>query len=125
MTPNETIKKRRGELKLTLRELGDKIGVTAGMIQRYECGYVRNIRFDRAKLLAEVLGVSAAEIMGIGEYAPEPTQKRKAEKEKANSIEKAGGILDIIERMAAMIEKGTITAEEFAEMKHKLLNNEL
>lgn len=64
MTVGERIKARRKELNMTLLEVSTKIGVREATVQRYESGNIRNIKFVTMILLADVLCVSPAYLMG-------------------------------------------------------------
>lgn len=56
MTTNEIIKAKRLELRLTLREVADAVGVSEGTVSRWESGDIANrIHFDRYRQLLEVI----------------------------------------------------------------------
>lgn len=61
---NEKIKKRRLELNLTLVDIATHLGVTEATAQRYESGYIKNIKADTMAKLAEVLKTTPAYLMG-------------------------------------------------------------
>lgn len=58
------IKKRRLELKLTQTELGEKIGVGAAAVQKWEAGTVINIKRNVLKRISEELGINPAVLIG-------------------------------------------------------------
>lgn len=49
---------------LTLEELGKKVGVSKGTIQKYEKGEISNIPSDRIEKIAHATGTTEAFIMG-------------------------------------------------------------
>lgn len=71
MTTNEIIKAKRLELRLTLREVADAVGVSEGTVSRWESGDIANMKRDKIAKLAEVLRISPAVIMGWSEEEQE------------------------------------------------------
>lgn len=69
MNMGERIKKLREEKGWTQEELGKIIGVQRAAIQKYEKGYVENIKKTNIKLMAEALGVTATYLMGWDDAA--------------------------------------------------------
>ena len=61
------IKDRRIALEMTLAELGDKVGVQASTVRKWETGYIKDMRSDKIKKLAVALGVTENYLMGWGE----------------------------------------------------------
>lgn len=53
---------------LTQRELAMKLGVSRNTVNRWELG-LRHPKRAQAKELAKVTGISAAELIGVGEAA--------------------------------------------------------
>ncbi|MHC1681342.1 MAG: helix-turn-helix domain-containing protein [Clostridiaceae bacterium] len=71
----DKIKARRLELKLTLKEVAERVGVSEPTIQRYESGQIKNVRRDKIKLLADALEVTPAYLMDWEEKnEPEPIE---------------------------------------------------
>lgn len=60
----ERIKARRIELKLTLEEFGDMVGAGASTVRKWETGFIKNMRSDKIKRVAEALQVTPAYLMG-------------------------------------------------------------
>lgn len=60
----ENIYKARTSAKLTMEELGTKIGVSKSTIKKYEDGSVKNIPSDKIEAIAEATGVSCEFLMG-------------------------------------------------------------
>ncbi len=52
------IKLRRKELGLTLQQLGDKIGVEASTVRKWENNIIQNIKTDKISKIASALGVT-------------------------------------------------------------------
>lgn len=55
---------RKERKKITLEELGKKVGVAKATVQRYESGVIPNIPSDKIELLAEALDTTPGFIMG-------------------------------------------------------------
>ena len=58
------IHRLREEKKMTLEELGDKVGVWKSNVRKWENGMIQNMRRDKVAKLAAALGVSPAYLMG-------------------------------------------------------------
>ena len=58
------IKDKRTELKMTLAELGKRVGVQASTVRKWETGYIKDIRSDKIKKVAQALNVTPAYLMG-------------------------------------------------------------
>lgn len=54
----------RKQKKMTLEELGNKVGVTKQTMQRYESGEIKSIPYDKIVSLADALDVTPTELMG-------------------------------------------------------------
>lgn len=63
----ERIKARRIELELTLEELGEMVGAGASTVRKWETGFIKNMRSDKIKRVAEALQVTPAYLMGWDE----------------------------------------------------------
>ncbi len=61
------IRKAKG---LTLIELADRVGVSAGTISRWESGEIANMRRDRIALLANALGVQPTDLLDLHNPIP-------------------------------------------------------
>ena len=68
------IKDRRIELKLTLEDIGNAVGVSKSTVQRWESGQITNMRRDKIDALAKVLGLSP--LMFVDHSAPSPEPDR-------------------------------------------------
>lgn len=64
MAVQDIIKSRRKELKLTLKEVADKLHVSEGTVSRYESGDIQNMGIDKIAALARVLECSPGYLMG-------------------------------------------------------------
>ena len=64
MTFSERMKYARESKKITLKELGKKIGKTEATVQRYESGEIKNLKNDTVEAIADALQVSPAYLMG-------------------------------------------------------------
>lgn len=52
MTTGDKIHYLRTKLGLTLQELGDKVGVGASTVRKWETGYIKSLRTDKMQKLA-------------------------------------------------------------------------
>jgi len=73
----QRIKDKRIALKMTLIELGDRVGVGASTVRKWETGYIKDMRSDKIQKVAAALEVTPAYLMGW-EVDPE-TVKRVSE----------------------------------------------
>ncbi len=91
------IKSRRIELRLTLAELADRIGVAASTIQRYETGYIKRAKLPVLKAICEALDLDYASTVGSTEdIRPLPDNIFPADEDIQSSIQ-----IPIIGRVAA------------------------
>lgn len=63
MTIGEKISARRKELKLTLEDVGNAVGVGKSTVKKWETGYIANMRRDKISLLAKVLQMNPSEFV--------------------------------------------------------------
>lgn len=63
MRMGDKIHNLRIEAGLTLQELGDKVGVGASTVRKWETGYIETVRSDKIQKLADALGVTPAHLM--------------------------------------------------------------
>lgn len=54
----------RTDLGLTLQELGDKVGVGASTVRKWETGFIKTLRTDKMQKLAAALNTSVDYLMG-------------------------------------------------------------
>ncbi len=65
MNSGEKIKTLRLARGLTLEEVGQYVGVGKSTVRKWETGAIANMRRDKIAKLAEVLGTTPADIIGI------------------------------------------------------------
>ncbi len=70
------IKKRREELGLTLEEIGQFVGVGKGTVQKWESGFIKNMRRDKIVSLAQALQVSPLDFLDNDCISPLTAQKK-------------------------------------------------
>lgn len=63
-TLGERIKQRRKELKLTLQDIADNVGVTKSTIQRYEAGKIESPKLPVIQAIARALNANPAWLVG-------------------------------------------------------------
>lgn len=64
MELGEKIKKLRKEKKMTLEQLGEKVGVGKSTVRKWENGMISNMRRDKIAKLANALDTTPAWLMG-------------------------------------------------------------
>lgn len=64
MTTGDRIHFLRNDLDLTLQDLGDKVGVGASTVRKWEKGLIQSIRADKVQKLAAALNTSVDYLMG-------------------------------------------------------------
>ena len=64
MAVQDIIKSRRKELKLTLKEVAERLHVSEGTVSRYESGEIQNMGIDKIASLARALECSPGYLMG-------------------------------------------------------------
>ena len=75
LTKGDRIHFLRTQKKLTMEELGKKIGVGKGTIKKYENGVIENIPSDKIEALAEALDSTPAYIMWWEEEEEKPKKR--------------------------------------------------
>lgn len=60
----ERIRALRKQNRMTLKQLGDLLGVQSSVVAKYEKGYVTNLKTSTIKRMAEIFNVSSLYIMG-------------------------------------------------------------
>lgn len=71
MNIHNRIKKRRIQLGLTLIEVANKLGVSEGTVQRYESGFIKNIKYETIVKLSEILNCTPEYLMGFSDVPEE------------------------------------------------------
>ena len=70
MEIKDLIKSRRIELGMTMKELGDAVGVSEATISRYESGQIANMKRTTIIALSKVLGIPTARFIDCGDEEP-------------------------------------------------------
>ena len=89
MNTGERIKQLRIARGMTLEELGQKVGVGKSTVRKWETGAIANMRRDKIAKLAEALGTTVDDILGLGAPAQE-TQAKDDDFPQVRMIARAG-----------------------------------
>ena len=81
MKANEVIRMRRKELKMTLKEVANAVGVSEATVSRWESGDIKNMRRDKIAAIARVLDVPPAVLMDWEQFDEELAERKKLTKE--------------------------------------------
>ena len=74
MEIGEIIKQRRLELKLTLEDVGNAVGVGKSTVKKWEDGYIANMKRDKIAALSNILQLNPIILMGCDHpHKPENT----------------------------------------------------
>ena len=65
MNLGQFIKQKRKERKLTLKQVGDAVGVSDVTVSRWERNEIKNMRIDKIQSLAAILGVSEIDFFNL------------------------------------------------------------
>lgn len=76
------LKERRLELKLTLKEVGEKVGVSYATISRWETGEIANMGRDKIQAYAKALKIDPADIVSMESESDETLSLRDELKKK-------------------------------------------
>lgn len=63
MNIGELIRNRRLELKLTLEQVGDMVGVSKSTVKKWEDGFISNMKRDKIALLANALQIQPVSLI--------------------------------------------------------------
>lgn len=82
------IKKQRLKQKLTLKELGEKVSLSEGNVQRYEVGKIKSVGINIVKSFAKALNTTPAYLMGWEEesISKENIDNKTVKKEEFNFL---------------------------------------
>ena len=72
MAITDQLRRKRRQLRLTLEDVSEVVGVSKQTIQKYETGVIPNIPFDKVELLAQALSTTPAILMGWQEEVFDP-----------------------------------------------------
>lgn len=70
MEIKDLIKSRRIELGMTMKELGDAVGVSEATISRYESGQIANMKRTTIIALSKILGIPTTRFIDCGDEEP-------------------------------------------------------
>lgn len=67
MSTKDLLRSRRKELKLTMKQVADYVGVSEATVSRWETGNIANMGRDKIALLSQILKISPGAIAGYDE----------------------------------------------------------
>ena len=127
MGMSDISKNRRDELNLTLLDITKKVGISEATVQRYESGQIRNIRQDKIDKLAAALQLTPAQLFGWEDVQSEEAKNKGTSapdfdsKETKSHSDDPDQIISLLEKLAALHDKGILTDEEYIGKKRELL----
>lgn len=89
MNTGERIKQLRIARGMTLEELGQKVGVGKSTVRKWETGAIANMRRDKIAKLADALGTTIDDILGL-EPPPQAAAPEEEEFPEVRIIARAG-----------------------------------
>jgi transcriptional regulator with XRE-family HTH domain len=114
MNTGERIKQLRIARGMTLEELGQKVGVGKSTVRKWETGAIANMRRDKIAKLADALGTTIDDILGL-ESPPQTVSQEEDDFPEVRMIARAGKKMSP-ERKADMIRMlKMMFPEEFGE----------
>ena len=118
MGVNDKIKERRLELKLSLKDVANALGVAESTVSRYETKDIQNMGIDKIEALAKVLECSPGYLMGW-EDNKATELSHKAEKD----IKKALG--ETLEQLESSQDASMFDGEPIDDETRELLRSSL
>lgn len=73
MEIKDIIRNKRLERGYTMKQLGDKVGVSEATVSRWESGHLSTMKHTKIALLAEALGISPVLLFAPAQPAPTAT----------------------------------------------------
>lgn len=67
MEVKDIIRNRRLEMRLTMKQVADTVGVSEGTVSRWESGHIENMKRDKIAALSKLLDLDPRIIMGWDE----------------------------------------------------------
>lgn len=97
------IKERRKELKLSLKDIANKLNVSESLISRYESGEIKNMGIDKIIPLSEILKIETSELLENINFS---TRKKKITSKE----------IEIANRLKELRNKNHLTLQEVADI---------
>ena len=92
MNSGDRIRQLRIEKNMTLEELGQRVGVGKSTVRKWETGAIANMRRDKIAKLADALGTTVMDIMGMDKESPAPLDARALSPDEAQLVEDYRGL---------------------------------
>lgn len=104
----EHLRRRRKELKMTLEQVGDIVGVGKSTVRKWETGDIENMRRDKIALLAKALKTTPLYIMGVDENNITPMTSRLTDEDAT-----------MLKKYKALDEKGRHTVSTVLDVEYE------
>ena len=115
MDMKDKISSRRKELGLTLEDVGNAVGVGKSTVRKWETGQIENMRQNKIALLAKVLKVSPAYLMGW----QEEKLTTKNDDELFQKLKERPKLLELINALSNTTDEGLDAVINLAKMIDK------
>lgn len=92
MNSGDRIRHLRIEKNMTLEELGQRVGVGKSTVRKWETGAIANMRRDKIAKLADALGTTVMDIMGMDKESPAPPDARALSPDESQLVEDYRGL---------------------------------
>ena len=94
----------REKKRMTLRELGGKIGITEATVQKYEAGSIKRVDAEMIKKIADALSIAPATLTGWDEEGKGETEN--------SAILKATREANLLKRYGQLNEENKLTVSK-------------
>lgn len=109
MEIKDIIRNKRLERGYTMKQLGDKVGVSEATVSRWESGHLSTMKHTKIALLAEALGISPVLLFAPAQPAAPATT--------ANAMELSEREILLIKKYRQLDADGKEDVEDFVSMK--------
>lgn len=111
------IKDRRLELNLTLEEVGNAVGVSKSTVQKWENGFISNMKRDKISALAKVLNINPVTLI-TGEFIEDHSSLLPPDAKPYNPVMRKIPILGDIAAGLPLFAEENIEGYTYTELNH-------